>query len=113
LRTSGEGPHVRRNIEYLLNAKFIQRVEYDVIIRYAVSNEVAAIFDLTPFVFIPKPGKKGNEVFNPARECGMWYKKYENGISYGFPGSSTALFNASIIGNPEIYKSKKDGKFTN
>ena len=103
-RPTGEGPHVRRDIQYLLNAKFINNSgKYDYIVQYMVKKEAAELFESTPFVFTPGQGK-GGEIFNNARKVGLPYMKYEKGdFSYGFPGSkATTLFNSSLIGKPKI-----------
>lgn len=100
-RTSGEGPHVRPDIDYIKNAKFIQTGPYDVIVRYKVKASDAAKLGLTPFHFVPNLGQKGGPIFDGARATGMWYIKHEKGISVGFPGTSTEIFNDMLQEEPK------------
>ncbi|AEA43374.1 RHS repeat-associated core domain-containing protein [Fluviicola taffensis] len=105
LKTSGEGPHIRPELSYITNAKFIQKGNYDVVVRYTSYISNTAMMSST-FHYIPGTGS-GNTVFNSARKIGMWYVKYEKGVSFGFPGSSTMIFNASLIGKPTVIKNLK------
>jgi RHS repeat-associated protein len=103
LRTSGEGPHVRSDIGYLSNAEFIQKGKnYDIIVKYQISAEAFLGFNATPYQFTPGTGK-GGPIFNAAREAGLPYIKNEKGLSYGFPGLATTLFNSSIVGRPKVF----------
>ena len=103
LNVSGEGPHVRADLSYLLHANFINKKDsgYDYIVRYNVSKEAATSFFSTPFIFTRDIGK-GGPIFNAARAAGMPYMKYEKGFSLGFPGRSTQTFNSSLINAPSI-----------
>ncbi|WP_221405082.1 RHS repeat domain-containing protein [Apibacter adventoris] len=111
LKTSGEGPHVRTDISYLLDASFINKLDskYDYILSYKVNIASATLFETTPFIYTPGTGK-GGPVFNAARMAGMPYLKYEKGFSYGFPGAATALFNTSLMEPPKIIYNIKTGK---
>ncbi len=100
-KSSGEGPHVRPDINYLLNAKFIKVGPYDVIVKYKVRASDALKLGLTPFHFIPELDGKGGPTFTAARSTGMWYIKHEKGISVGFPGTSTAVFNGMLVEEPK------------
>ncbi|MGV0831947.1 RHS repeat domain-containing protein [Empedobacter brevis] len=114
LKKSGEGPHVRRDMDYLLKAKFInkKRSNYDYIVSYKVNRVSSTIFQSTPFTFNPLTQKYGKEIFNSARAVGMPYLKYEKGFSYGFPGNrATTLFNASLMEPPRIIYNINTGKY--
>jgi RHS repeat-associated protein len=104
--SSGEGPHVRKDVTYLLNAKFIEKGPYDLIVKYRIPVAKAQAFDLTPYTYVPGTGP-GGPTFDAARGANWWYKKLEKGVSYGFPGASTAAFNESIIGAPEVVQKIK------
>ena len=106
--SSGEGPHVRADLDYLLSASFINKSNspYDVIVEYTMLQSRASSFYLTPFQYIPGSGP-GGSIFNAARNTGLNYIKYEKGISIGFPGNSTMLFNSALIAPPNIYKNIK------
>lgn len=106
---SGEGPHVRSDIGYLLSANFINKPNssYDVIVEYTVNQAKANTFYLTPYQYTSGAGL-GGPIFNAARASGLNYLKFEKGISIGFPGASTAIFNNSLIGPPKIYKNLKN-----
>jgi RHS repeat-associated protein len=105
LRTTGEGPHVRKDLSYITNASFIQNSnQYDIVVRYRVRLAVSKLFDTTPYVFQPGSGP-GKPIFDAARNSNFWYKKLEKGESYGFPGNSTNFFNLGIIDTPEMIQS--------
>jgi hypothetical protein len=106
--TSGEGPHVRSDISYLLSANFINRPNssYDLIIEYSVNQANANVFYLTPYKYTSGAGL-GGPIFNAARASGLNYIKFEKGVSLGFPGVSTAIFNSSLVAPPKIYKNLK------
>lgn len=100
--TTGEGPHIRHDKSYLMNAKFIQTGNYDVVVKYhSVSSPT--FLASTTFKYSAGSGK-GGPIFNAARAAGMWYQKIEGskGISYGFPGNSTIIFNGSLVAPPVI-----------
>ncbi|MEN9301769.1 MAG: hypothetical protein RL264_198 [Bacteroidota bacterium] len=101
-KTKGEGPHIRYNKSYLINAKFIQTGNYDIIVKYH-SISSPTFLSSTPFKFSAGSGK-GGPIFKAARNAGMWYLKIEGskGISYGFPGNSTIIFNGSLVAPPVI-----------
>ncbi|WP_438422962.1 RHS repeat-associated core domain-containing protein [Aquimarina macrocephali] len=100
INIKGEGPHVRPDINYLKNAKFIKNGPYDLIVRYKVKLTDALKLTTTPFQFTAGKGK-GGPIFNGARSVGFWYVKYEKGMSIGFPGVSTKVFNNMLQEEPE------------
>ncbi|WP_261512654.1 RHS repeat-associated core domain-containing protein [Chryseobacterium paludis] len=106
--SSGEGPHVRSDIDYLLSANFINKPNssYDVIVEYTMYQAEARAFYATPYQYMSGSGP-GGPIFNAARAAGLNYIKYEKGTSIGFPGASTMLFNASLISPPRIFKNLK------
>ncbi|KMQ67738.1 hypothetical protein ACM39_12940 [Chryseobacterium sp. FH2] len=106
--SSGEGPHVRADIGYLLSASFINKANspYNVIVEYRMLQSSTRSFYLTPYQYVPGTGS-GGTIFNVARATGLNYLKYEKGVSIGFPGNSTILFNSALITPPRIYKNIK------
>ena len=103
--SSGEGPNVIADINYILKAKFTKDgSKYNVIVQYHSALTQRALAS-TPFVYVA--GQDGvSPIFNAARSAGMWYQKIEGkkGVAYGFPATSTAVFNSSLIAPPMIIR---------
>jgi RHS repeat-associated protein len=111
-RSSGEGPHIRPDISYIMNSKFIMRnkdvSKYGVIVEYN-SSLSPQMLSSTKFVYstLDANGNQvpGGPIFNGARAEGTWYRKEEgkHGTSFGFPGVSTQTFNSSLLSSPKIH----------